>query len=63
MFVFAVSQLSEHLLDDITWRGAAETVVLLGFVVPLVATQIARGIVTATTAPTPLLRQHYRPEA
>ena len=29
VFVFAVSQLSEHLLDDLTWRGAAETLVLL----------------------------------
>jgi hypothetical protein len=28
-FAFAVSQLSEHLLDDLTWRGAAETLVLL----------------------------------
>ena len=112
VFVFAVSQLSEHLLHKLTWRGAAETLVLLcavftvwllttfeatyfditrrhtqaavlaamalglfmnaaigvafeggggwAFVVPLVITQIARGIVTATTAPTPLLRQHYR---
>jgi Bacterial low temperature requirement A protein (LtrA) len=25
VFVFAVSQLSEHLVDDLTWRGAAET--------------------------------------
>ena len=30
------------------------------FVIPLVVTQIARGIVTSTTAPTPQLRQHYR---
>jgi low temperature requirement protein LtrA len=112
VFVFAVSQLSEHLLHDLTWRGAAETLVLLcavftvwllttfeatyfditrrqtqaailtamalglfmnaaigvafragggwAFVVPLVVTQSARGIITATTAPTPLLRQHYR---
>jgi hypothetical protein len=29
VFVFAVSQLSEHLVDDLTWRGAAETLVLL----------------------------------
>jgi low temperature requirement protein LtrA len=29
VFVFAVSQLSEHLLDDLTWRGAGETLVLL----------------------------------
>jgi low temperature requirement protein LtrA len=29
VFVFAVSQLSEHLLHDLTWRGAAETLVLL----------------------------------
>jgi low temperature requirement protein LtrA len=28
-FAFAVSQLSGHLLDDLTWRGAAETLVLL----------------------------------
>jgi len=111
VFVFAVSQLSEHLVDDLTWRGAAETLVLLcavftvwllttfeatyfditrrqtqvavltamvlglfmnaaigvafsaggwAFVVPLVVTQVARGIVTSTTAPTPQLRQHYR---
>ena len=112
VFVFAVSQLSEHLLHDLTWRGAAETLVLLcavftvwllttfeatyfditrrqtqvailtatglglflnaaigvafrsgggwAFVVPLVVTQSARGVITSTTAPTPLLRQHYR---
>jgi low temperature requirement protein LtrA len=111
VFVFAVSQLSEHLVDDLTWRGAAETLVLLcavftvwllttfeatyfditrrqtqiavltamvlglfmnaaigvafsaggwAFVVPLVVTQVARGIITSTTAPTPQLRQHYR---
>lgn len=29
VFVFAVSQLSEHLLHDLTWRGAGETLVLL----------------------------------
>jgi hypothetical protein len=29
VFVFAVSQLFEHLLHDLTWRGAAETLVLL----------------------------------
>jgi low temperature requirement protein LtrA len=29
VFVFAVSQLSEHLLTHLTWRGAAETLVLL----------------------------------
>jgi low temperature requirement protein LtrA len=29
VFVFAVSQLSEHLLHDLTWRGAARTLVLL----------------------------------
>jgi Bacterial low temperature requirement A protein (LtrA) len=29
VFVFAVSQLSHHLLDHLTWRGAAETLVLL----------------------------------
>jgi low temperature requirement protein LtrA len=28
VFVFAVSQLSHHLLDHLTWRGAAETLVL-----------------------------------
>jgi low temperature requirement protein LtrA len=28
-FVFAVSQLSHHLLDHLSWRGAAETLVLL----------------------------------
>jgi low temperature requirement protein LtrA len=32
VFVFAVSQLSQHLLSSPTWRGAAETVVLLGAV-------------------------------
>jgi low temperature requirement protein LtrA len=25
VFVFAVSQLSHHLLDHLSWRGAAET--------------------------------------
>jgi low temperature requirement protein LtrA len=30
------------------------------FGVPLVVTQVARGIITSTTAPTPQLRQHYR---
>jgi low temperature requirement protein LtrA len=30
VFVFAVSQLSEHLVDDLTWRGAAETLVHAG---------------------------------
>lgn len=29
VFVFAVSQLSHHLLEHLTWRGAAETAVLL----------------------------------
>jgi low temperature requirement protein LtrA len=29
VFVFAVSQLSHHLLDHLSWRGAAETLVLL----------------------------------
>jgi low temperature requirement protein LtrA len=29
VFVFAVSQLSHHLLTDLTWRGGAETVVML----------------------------------
>ena len=29
VFVFAIAQLSEHLLDHLTWRGALETVVLL----------------------------------
>ena len=111
VFVFAVSQLSEHLVGHLTWRGGAETLVLLcavftvwllttfeatyfditrrqtqfavltvmvlglfmnaaigvafstggwAFVIPLVVTQVARGIVTSTTAPTPQLRQHYR---
>ena len=27
VFVFAVSQLSHHLLDQLSWRGAAETLV------------------------------------
>jgi len=111
VFVFAISQLSQHLLNDISWRGAAETLVLLcavftvwiqttfeatyfditrrqtqtgiliamalglfmnaaiggafddggwAFVVPLVVTQVARGILTSTRAPTPQLRQHYQ---
>jgi hypothetical protein len=111
VFVFAISQLSHHLLDDVTWRGAAETLVLLcavftvwvqttfeatyfditrrqtqtgiliamalglymnaaigaafdnggwAFAVPLVVTQLARGVLTATFAPTAPLRQHYR---
>ena len=29
VFVFAVSQLSHHLLDHLSWRGAAETMVML----------------------------------
>ncbi|WP_330237228.1 low temperature requirement protein A [Streptomyces sp. NBC_00566] len=29
VLVFAVSQLSHHLLEHLTWRGAAETAVLL----------------------------------
>src|SRR4051794_34907061 len=29
VFVFAVSQLSHHLLAHLTWRGAAETLVML----------------------------------
>jgi low temperature requirement protein LtrA len=29
VFVFGVSQLSHHLLNDISWRGAAETLVML----------------------------------
>ncbi|MFA3878596.1 low temperature requirement protein A [Streptomyces sp. MMCC 100] len=29
VFVFAVSQLSHHLVDHLTWRGGAETAVLL----------------------------------
>jgi low temperature requirement protein LtrA len=29
VFVFAVSQLSHHLLEHLDWRGAAETGVLL----------------------------------
>jgi low temperature requirement protein LtrA len=29
VFVFAVSQLSRHLLDHLTWRGAAETLIVL----------------------------------
>jgi low temperature requirement protein LtrA len=110
VFVFAISQLSQHLLDDLSWRGAAQTLVLLcavftvwihtsfeatffditrrqtqlavltamalglfmnaaigtafstggwAFALPLVLTQVVRGIVTATRAPTPALREHY----
>jgi hypothetical protein len=29
VFIFAVSQLSHHLLNPVSWRGAAETLVLL----------------------------------
>jgi len=29
VFVFAVSQLSHHLLEHLTWRGAAQTLVML----------------------------------
>ena len=29
VFVFALTQLSHHLVDHLTWRGAAETLVLL----------------------------------
>src|SRR5918993_5262935 len=29
VYVFAVTQLSHHLLDDITWAGAAETALML----------------------------------
>src|SRR5947209_19549764 len=29
VFVFAVSQLSQHLLAHLSWRGAAETLVML----------------------------------
>ena len=29
VFVFAVAQLSSHLLGDLSWRGMAETIVLL----------------------------------
>ena len=29
VFVFAVAQLSHHLLEHLSWRGAAETLVLL----------------------------------
>lgn len=29
VFVFAVSQLSDHLLTHLSWRGAAETLVML----------------------------------
>lgn len=32
VFVFAVSQLSHHLLEHLTWRGAAETLVMLSAV-------------------------------
>src|ERR687886_2688616 len=29
VFVFAVTQVSHHLLDDLTWRGAGQSAVLL----------------------------------
>ena len=32
VFVFAVSQLSEHLIEDLSWRSAGETLVLLSAV-------------------------------
>ena len=28
VWVFAISQLSEHLLENLTWRGALETLVM-----------------------------------
>jgi low temperature requirement protein LtrA len=35
VFVFAVSQLSDHLLTSLSWRGAAETLVMLLTVFPV----------------------------
>jgi low temperature requirement protein LtrA len=111
VFVFAVLQLSHHLLGHLSWLGAAETavlwvavycvwaytrfeatqvhagsarqrlivvaVMLLGlfmnaaigwaftehpwaFVVPLLVSQLGRGVVTSLCAPSAGLRAHYR---
>ena len=49
VFVFAVSQLSRHLLEHLTWRGAAET---------------AAGVSTITAplvAAGPLVSRHVPP--
>ncbi|WP_406859099.1 low temperature requirement protein A [Streptomyces sp. HUAS MG47] len=111
VFVFAVGQLAHHLHDELSWRGAAETAVMLvavlstwaltsfdatfldverkrtnrlvlvvmglglfmnaqiprafadrpwAFVVPLVAILLLTAGVAAVSAPTPVLRNHYR---
>lgn len=111
VFVFALSQLSHHLLDHLTARGAAETVVMLvgvfcvwsytsfeatalsltrsytrwmllgvmgiglfmnaaiphafadrawAFVIPLLAIQIGRPLLTGALVPQQVLRGHYR---
>ncbi|MEV7121122.1 low temperature requirement protein A [Kitasatospora griseola] len=111
VFVFAVGQLAEHLLAKLSWRGAAETAVMLvavlscwaltsfdatfldvelprtrwlvltvmglglyanaqiphafadrpwAFAVPLVAVLLLTDVTAAATAPTAILRRHYR---
>ncbi|MFE7615403.1 low temperature requirement protein A [Streptomyces sp. NPDC057496] len=111
VFVFAIGRLAEHLHDELSWRGAAETGVMLvavlstwaltsfdatfldvelprtrrlvlavmgfglfmnaqiphafadrpwAFVVPLVSILLLTDVVAAVSAPTPVLRHHYR---
>ncbi|MEU6619438.1 low temperature requirement protein A [Streptomyces litmocidini] len=111
VFVFAIGQLAEHLLHELSWRGAAETAVMLvavlstwaltsfdatfldvarartrwlvlavmglglfmnaqiphafagrpwAFAVPLVVILLLVDLAAAVTAPTPVLRRHYR---
>ncbi|MFE6872061.1 low temperature requirement protein A [Kitasatospora sp. NPDC057692] len=111
VFVFAIGQLAEHLHEELSWRGAAETAVMLvavlscwaltsfdatfldvelprtrwlvlavmglglfmnaqvphafadrswAFVVPLVAVLLLTDVTAAATAPTAVLRRHYR---
>ncbi|MGW8365297.1 low temperature requirement protein A [Streptomyces wedmorensis] len=111
VFVFAIGQLAEHLHAELSWRGAAETTVMLvavlstwaltsfdatfldvgrpltrrlvlvvmalglfmnaqiphafaerpwAFVVPLVAILVLTDVTAAVTAPTAVLRHHYR---
>ncbi|MFF2950485.1 low temperature requirement protein A [Kitasatospora sp. NPDC057965] len=111
VFVFAIGQLAEHLHEELSWRGAAETAVMLvavlscwaltsfdatfldvelprtrwlvltvmglglfmnaqvphafagrpwAFAVPLVAILFLTDVTAAVTAPTAVLRRHYR---
>ena len=41
VFVFAVSQLTHHLIEHLTWRGAAQTAVALIAVAPSVPVTVA----------------------